>query len=424
MTKLDYIWSVNEQKLTPTRRWMLRATKRLVIVVESITKNNLMSYASALTYSSILAAVPVLAIVFAVARGFGFGSVIEDRLRDSLQVSPQITDTVLQFVDSYLEHTHSGVFIGAGIIFLLYTLLSLTSNVETAFNNIWFINTPRNIYRRITDYVSVFLLLPFVVVVVSSLNIYLMTVRELFPDYVLLSDTAERFVKVSPLVLVCMAFVLLYKLMPNTNVRLRHTLLPGIVGGLCFMAVQHFYFHYQIKLSNYNAIYGSFAALPLFMLWLNISWCICLVGGQLCYANQCLDSYAFQRYSDDLSRRYRDTICLLLMSRIAKRFASGGTPYSDRTLAEDTRLPQTVVFNLLQALAKMQLLAEIRDEGSQSTHYLPAIDISHLSVRTVIRRIDSHGVENPQHTWRTKPAEWETLRQLRNTNKDALLTEV
>ena len=424
MTKLDYIWSVNEQKLTPMRRWMLRATKRLVIVVESITKNNLMSYASALTYSSILAAVPVLAIVFAVARGFGFGSVIEDRLRDSLQVSPQITDTVLQFVDSYLEHTHSGVFIGAGIIFLLYTLLSLTSNVETAFNNIWFINTPRNIYRRITDYVSVFLLLPFVVVVVSSLNIYLMTVRELFPDYVLLSDTAERFVKVSPLVLVCMAFVLLYKLMPNTNVRLRHTLLPGIVGGLCFMAVQHFYFHYQIKLSNYNAIYGSFAALPLFMLWLNISWCICLVGGQLCYANQCLDNYAFQRYSDDLSRRYRDTICLLLMSRIAKRFASGGTPYSDRTLAEDTRLPQTVVFNLLQALAKMQLLAEIRDEGSQSTHYLPAIDISHLSVRTVIRRIDSHGVENPQHTWRTKPAEWETLRQLRNTNKDALLTEV
>ena len=180
MPNLDYIWSVNEQKLTPMKRWRLRATKRLVIVVESITKNNLMSYASALTYSSILAAVPVLAIVFAVARGFGFGSLIEDKLRESLQVGPQITDTVLQFVDSYLEHTHSGVFIGAGIIFLLYTLLSLTSNVETAFNTIWFINTPRNIYRRITDYISVFLLLPFVVVVVSSLNIYLLTVRELF----------------------------------------------------------------------------------------------------------------------------------------------------------------------------------------------------------------------------------------------------
>lgn len=424
MPNLDYIWSVNEQKLTPMKRWRLRATKRLVIVVESITKNNLMSYASALTYSSILAAVPVLAIVFAVARGFGFGSLIEDKLRESLQVGPQITDTVLQFVDSYLEHTHSGVFIGAGIIFLLYTLLSLTSNVETAFNTIWFINTPRNIYRRITDYISVFLLLPFVVVVVSSLNIYLLTVRELFPDYALLSDTAERFVKVSPVLLVCTAFVLLYKLMPNTHVKLRHTFWPGIVCGICFMTVQYFYFHYQIKLSNYNAIYGSFAALPLFMLWLNISWCICLVGGQLSYANQCLDNYAFQRYSDDLSRRYRDTICLLLMSRIAKRFASGGTPYSDRTLAEDTRLPQTVVFNLLQELVKMQLLAETRSESSSTTHYLPAIDIRHLTVRMVTRRIESYGVENPQHTWRAKPSEWEELRRLRNTNEDALLTDV
>lgn len=424
MLNLDNIWSVNEQKLTPPRRWVLRATKRLIIVVESITKNNLMSYASALTYSSILAAVPVLAIVFAVARGFGFGSIIEDRLRDSLQVGPQITDTVLQFVDSYLEHTHSGVFIGAGIVFLLYTLLSLTSNVETAFNTIWFINIPRNIYRRITDYISVFLLLPFVVVVVSSLNIYLMTVRDLFPDYVLLSDTAERFVKVSPLLLVCIAFMLLYKLMPNTHVKLRSTFWPGLAGGLCFMAVQYFYFHYQIKLSSYNAVYGSFAALPLFMLWLNISWCICLIGGQLCYANQCLDNYAFQRYSDDLSRRYRDTICLLLMSRIAKRFASGGTPYSDRTLAEDTRLPQTVVLNLLQELVKMQLLAETRTDGNQPAHYLPAIDIHHLTIRTVIRRIESYGVENPQHTWRTKPNEWEELRRLRNTNEDALLTEV
>ena len=112
------------------------------------------------------------------------------------------------------------------------------------------------------------------------------------------------------------------------------------------------------------------------------------------------------------------------MSRIAKRFASGGTPYSDRTLAEDTRLPQTVVLNLLQELVKMQLLAETRTDGNQPAHYLPAIDIHHLTIRTVIRRIESYGVENPQHTWRTKPNEWEELRRLRNTNEDALLTEV
>ncbi len=424
MFNLDHIWSINEQKLSPWRNWTVRLTKRMVIVKDSITKNNLTSHASALTYNSILAGVPVLSIMFAVARGFGFGSLVEDKLRATLQVGAHTTDTVLRFVDSYLDHTHSGVFIGFGIIFLLYTLISLTSNVETAFNVIWFVNKPRSIYQRITDYISVFLLLPLAVVIISGLNIYLMTIRKAFPQFALLSDTAEHIVKVSPFVLTCTAFVLLYKLIPNTHVKLRHTLWPGIIAGLCFMGVQYFYFHYQIKLSSYNAIYGSFAALPLFMLWINISWHICLIGGQFCYANQCLDNYAFQRFSDNLSRRYRDTVCLLLLSRIAKRFASGGTPYSERTLAEDTKLPQTVVFNLLEEMVRMQLLAEIHKENNSLSYYLPAVDLSHLTVKMVIRRMDCYGTENPQHTWRNKPEEWEELRRLRNTNEDALLTEV
>ena len=424
MFNLDHIWSINEQKLSPWRNWTVRLAKRMVIVKDSITKNNLTSHASALTYNSILAGVPVLSIMFAVARGFGFGSLVEDKLRATLQVGAHTTDTVLRFVDSYLDHTHSGVFIGFGIIFLLYTLISLTSNVETAFNVIWFVNKPRSIYQRITDYISVFLLLPLAVVIISGLNIYLMTIRKAFPQFALLSDTAEHIVKVSPFVLTCTAFVLLYKLIPNTHVKLRHTLWPGIIAGLCFMGVQYFYFHYQIKLSSYNAIYGSFAALPLFMLWINISWHICLIGGQFCYANQCLDNYAFQRYSDNLSRRYRDTVCLLLLSRIAKRFASGGTPYSERTLAEDTKLPQTVVFNLLEEMVRMQLLAEIHKENNSHAYYRPAVDLSHLTVKMVIRRMDCYGTENPQHTWRNKPEEWEELRRLRNTNEDALLTEV
>ena len=117
-------------------------------------------------------------------------------------------------------------------------------------------------------------------------------------------------------------------------------------------------------------------------------------------------------------------MCLLLLSRIAKRFASGGTPYSERTLAEDTKLPQTVVFNLLEEMVRMQLLAEIHKENNSHSYYLPAVDLSHLTVKMVIRRMDCYGTENPQHTWRNKPEEWEELRRLRNTNEDALLTEV
>ena len=285
-----YIWSVNEKRLSSAASVGAGALKRFVITWECINKNHIMSYASALTYSSMLAAVPVLAIIFAIARGFGFDTIIETKLRSSLEGNPDIADTILYFVESYLQHTKGGVFIGIGLIFLLYTLLSLTSNIEEAFNTIWYVKRSRTIYRQIIDYISIFLLLPFVVVITSGLNIFLQTFSTLLPDTQLLSKTMSFFLHVSPVIFAIVIFMLLFKLMPNTRVKWRHTIWPAILTGTAFMAVEWVYVHYQIKLSAYNAIYGSFAAIPLFMLWLQISWCICLMGAQLCYANQRLQT--------------------------------------------------------------------------------------------------------------------------------------
>ena len=262
---IDQIWNIDDVKLSAPKRWMLRMVKRLIIVVESFMRNNLMGHSSALTYSSMLAAVPVLAIVFAVARGFGFGSLIEERIRESLEVSPEIADTVFSFVDSYLAHTHGGVFIGAGLILLLYTLFSLTTNIEVAFNTIWKVKMSRNIYRKAIDYISVFFLLPFIIVITSGIRIFLMTAKSSLPEYRLVNDTVEIILKSTPLVLICLTFILLYKLMPNTRVKIKSTIAPGILAGIAFLILQYFYFHYQIKLSSYNAIYGSFAAIPLFL---------------------------------------------------------------------------------------------------------------------------------------------------------------
>ena len=421
---IDYIWSVNEHTLGPWRRWWLRVLKRLIITIECIRKNNIMSYGSALTYSTLLAAVPVLAIIFGIGRGFGFAPYIEDRIRDSLQVSPELTDKVIEFVNSYLAHTQGGVVIGVGLIVLMYTLVSLTSNVETAFNTIWYVRSSRNFYRSIFDYMSIFLLLPFVIVITSGVNLFLLTFKDLYPDYQFVNDTVEWIVHFTPILLACLAFILLYKYMPNTEVKWRSALWPGIMVGLVFMIVQYLYFHYQIKLSSYNAIYGSFAAIPLFMLWLHISWCICLVGGQMCYANQYLDSYAFERNGLELSRRYRDSLSLLLMCRICKRFASGAKSFTVRSLAKDTKLPETIVHILLDELVGMQLLAEIHDERGRFSHYLPAIDINRITVKMAMRRIDSHGVERLDRVWQLNTREWERLRYLRSHDEDALLIDV
>ena len=424
MVSIEHIWSVNEKHLSFLQRVGLRILKRFVITWECITKNNILNYASALTYSSMLAAVPVFAIIFAIGRGFGLDTIIETKLRSSLEGNPDIADTILYFVDSYLQHTKGGVFIGIGLIFLLYTLLSLTANIEQAFNTIWYVKRSRSIYRQIIDYVGIFLFLPFVIVITSGLSIFLQTFRTLLPDTRLLSKTMTFILHVSPVVFAVLAFMVLFTLMPNTRVKWKHTIWPSILTGIVFMAVEWLYVHYQIKLSAYNAIYGSFAAIPLFMLWLQISWCICLFGAQLCYANQSVHTYAFERISDELSRRYRDTLILLLMSRICKHFSSGLKPYTAHRLAVDTHLPDSLVGILLGELTRVQLLVEARNEPGDEPHYLPAIDIHRVTVGMVTRRIDSFGIENPSLVWQTGTPEWDALRTLRNENEDALLIDL
>ncbi len=293
-----------------------------------------------------------------------------------------------------------------------------------AFNAIWHVRNSRNIYRRVTEYLSVFLLLPFVVVILTGFNIFLISFRGLLPDYQLVNDTVERVVQFSPVALISVFFILLFKFMPNTKVDVKNVMWPGVLTGMLFFGVEYLYIHYQIKLSSYNAIYGSFAALPLFMIWLQLSWSICLVGGVLCYANQSMEYYAIERTSDELSRRSRDVFSLLLVSKICKRFAEGAKPYSERSLANETHLPETLVRKLLSEMVNMQLLAETHNEAGTVTYYLPAIDVNRMTLKLVVGRIDKYGSEaGKEISWSPTPV-LDRLRRLRYGGHDVLLVDI
>ena len=407
------VWRISDEGLTLPQRIGVGLARRLVITVDGFLENNLTSYAAALTYSCILAAVPVLAIIFAVARGFNFGTVIEEQLRNNLSISSELADTVFGFINSYLEHTHSGIFLGFGLIMLLYTVVMLNSSIETAFNTIWHVRTSRNIYRRTIDYVTVFVILPLMIVVTSGFSVFLITLTSIFSDYVILSSTMEFVIQATPMILWCIAFVALYKLMPNTHVRWRAALVPGIVAGALFQLLQYLYIHYQIVLSSYNAIYGTFAALPMFMLWLNISWIICLVGAQVSYANQCVDEYAFAKDSENMSRCDHDSLCILLMARIAHRFAEGMPSYTTHTLSKETGLPHSMVQGLLYELTSAGLLSETTDDTGTQQHYLPQQDIHRVTLNGIVRRLDNHGRGRVSVRWAQGTADWNKIRKLR-----------
>ena len=407
------VWRIDVERQLLLQRVFTAVMRRVIITANEFLRNNLTSYAAALTYNCILAAVPVLAIIFAIARGFGFGAVIEERLRSNISVSPDISDIVFGFVDSYLEHTHGGVFLGVGLLILLYTVVMLTSNIEIAFNTIWHVRASRNIYRSTINYITVFLILPILIVVTSGFSIFMITLTSFFSSYQILSNTMEFVVQTAPVVLCCIAFISLYKLMPNTHVKWRAAFVPGLIAGALFQILQYVYINFQIILSSYNAIYGSFAALPMFMLWLNISWLICLVGAQLSYANQCVDEYAFTKDSQNMSRCDHDALCIFLFAHIAHRFAEGMPPYTTHVLVKETGLPHTIVQGVLYELTAAGLLSETSDASGTHQYYLPRQDIHRITFNSIIYHLDHQGNGRVSLKWTRKNAVWNRIRKLR-----------
>ena len=264
-----------------------RIYRTLVLTVRFFTAERVMAKASALTYSTLLAIVPIMAVVFAIARGFGYNKYIEIWFRDALASQPQVAEIIIEWVNSYLVHTKSGLFLGIGLLFMLYTVLMLVNNIEQSFNDIWQVSSGRSIYRSFTNYLAAFFLFPIFIIVTTGLSVLMTTVVSVMPDELGLSSLARLLlVDLSPYLLMSAFFFGLYVSMPNNHVEWRCAVVPGIVAGIAMQWLQLFYVHSQLWVTGYIAIYGSFAALPLFMLWVQISWTICLFGAEMTFTNQ------------------------------------------------------------------------------------------------------------------------------------------
>ena len=267
--------------------------RKLYLTIRFFTEKRVMTQASALSYSTLLAIVPILAVVFAIARGFGYNKYIELWFRESLSTQPQVADIIVGFVNSYLVHTQSGIFLGVGLVFMLYSVLMLISNIEDTFNQIWQLSSTRPIIRSITNYLAICFLFPIIIVVSTGLSIFMETVADTMDGFRILGPAIRRMLSLAPCVLMSLMFIILYVYMPNTKVRFSSAIVPGILAGIAMQVLQLAYIHSQIWVTGYNAIYGSFAALPLFMLWIQISWTICLFGAQLTFTNENMNRIGF-----------------------------------------------------------------------------------------------------------------------------------
>lgn len=389
------IWRVTDNEVTNLKYTIYTIIKTVYLTVDRFTKDNVVNRASALTYSTLLAIVPILAILFAIARGFGFDNLVEMQLREVLGGSNDTTENILHFVDSYLAQAKNGVFIGIGLVMLLWTVLNLTGNIEYAFNRIWQVNKPRSMYRRITDYFSMFLLLPVLIVISAGLNIFMTTFLKGMENYIMLAPFLKFLVRLIPFVFIWGMLTALYIFMPNTKVKFKPALIAGMLAGTVFQLFQVFYISGQIWVTKYNAIYGSFAAIPLLLLWLQMSWTICLFGVELSYAIQNVHTFSFDKDTRNISRRYRDFVTILILSLITKRFNKNEPPYTAEELSETHRIPINLTNQVLFQLQEIKLIHEVMtDEKNDDITYQPSMDINQLTLAVLLERLDCYGSEN------------------------------
>lgn len=354
------IWRITEDEITPIRSLLYSCIKVVILSVKQFLNDRIQVRASALTYSTLLSIIPILALLFAIARGFGFDELIEEQLRTG--VVSQQSGLIITWINSYLQHAQSGIFIGIGLVMLLWTILILIDNIERSFNAIWQVKHPRTPFRKITDYFSMILLLPLLIVISSGLTIFMTTYVKDMQNFLLLAPVMKFLVRLIPYVLTWLMFTGLYIFMPNTRVHFNHAWLPGLLAGSAFQAFQYIYVNSQIWVSNYNAIYGSFAAIPMFLLWTQISWTICLFGAQMCYISQNLESFNFEKETKNISRRYHDFFCTIILSAICKRFEKGEPPYTAEEISKENKIPVRLTRTILYQLLDMGLIYETPEE--------------------------------------------------------------
>ena len=425
------IWRITENEVSGLKEIYINAIKTIILAIRGFQSENLQTRASALTYNTMLAIVPLLAVLLGIAKGFGFQNTVREELLDYFPGHQLELDKAFEFVDSYLAQAQGGVIIGIGLILLLYTVISLISSIEDTFNDIWQINKSRPWFRKISDYLALFVILPVLMTSSSGIAIFVSTLQNSFlQHYVFLTPIVELCLHITPYVFTSLAFAGLYIALPNTKVKVVNGLIAGIIAGCAFQFFQLVYISGQIWVSKYNAIYGSFAALPLLLLWLQLSWLICLFGAELSYASQNVKKFSFERDSKNISRRYKDFLTLLIASLIIKRFANGEKPYTADELSDSYRIPIRVTTQILYMLTELKIITEVVvGNDDRVIHYQPAMDINQISVSLLFEKIDRFGSENFKiDTKGVFNKEWEMLLKTREemvrSNENILLKDL
>ncbi|MEW6718929.1 MAG: YihY/virulence factor BrkB family protein [Thermodesulfobacteriota bacterium] len=393
------IWLLPETGLSRPRACFVRALKVLLLSARGFMRDQCTVRASALTLYSLLSIVPVVAVVFGIAKGFGFEKRLQAELLVEFSEYSDILMKVFRFSDSLLEKTSGGIVAGIGVALLFWTVVSVLSSIEAAFNHIWKVRKSRSIARMCSDYLSFAMVGPFIFLMAGSVTVTLAGQLEYVAQQAArwgIPPQAILFVlEIVPFPLVWGLFAFVLILMPNTKVQLKPGFIAAVAAGTVFQLTQWVYIAFQVGVSRANAIYGSLAALPLFLAWLQVSWLIVLMGSEISYALQNLDTLGFPEEAETVVPHHRRALSLLVARMVAARFAAGDAPPTPSLIALSLGAPSPLVRRILDDFSAAGLFREMKAAKGEEAPWQPARDIHGITVQAVLDALDRRGAAEP-----------------------------
>lgn len=390
----DKVWSVRLDDYPPRIALLLKYLRVILVSFRRFFEDKVQLRASGLTFYSLLALIPILAMGFAVAKGFGLDKDLEQRLIDNFKGQEDVLNWLLSIVHSALDNVRGGVIAGVGLVLLFWSVMKVLGNIENSFNDIWQIKKPRSYVRKFTNYLSVMLIAPVLIIAASSGTVFIATQLNNITasiDVINLSPFVIFLMKLFPYVMVWLLFTLLYMVMPTTKVSFSSALIAGIVAGTAFQVVQWVYIDLQVGVSRYNAIYGSFAALPLLLVWMQTSWLIVLLGAEISFANQNIDLYELENESLQISPYAHRAYNILLLHCIIRSFLEGKKPLTAVDMAENEKLPIRLVRMVIDDLTESNLVLSVWTENEKVRAYMPSQDVSKYTMLYVTETLDKSG---------------------------------
>ncbi|MHC4758136.1 MAG: YihY/virulence factor BrkB family protein [Planctomycetota bacterium] len=391
------IWRISLKEYSRTKSFFIRQLRVIVLAARGFDEDKCIFRASALTFYMLISIVPIIAMMFGIAKGFGLQVALENQIKKSLVDQEKVAESLINFSNSALEDTRGDLIAGIGIVFLLWAVIKVLGNIEKSFNEIWGVKTNRRWGRKFSDYLSFMLICPIMLVISGSVTAVIRGgILEMTEDYPVLEMIGPAFtllIRMLPLLIIWLTFSFVFIFMPNTKVKLKSGIIAGVIAGTIFQIVQLIYFAFQIGVSKYSPVYAGFAALPVFLIWLQISWVIVLFGAELSFAHQNVETYEFEHDSLLISYSHKKKLSLLITHLVVSNFCKGEKPLTAEETAHKLEMPIRLVREILSELVEAKVICEVNGEKVPEAGYHPARDVEDITIKFVMDSLEHRGSE-------------------------------